>query len=123
MSDFGSWSFEPLVTVPAIRWPGITARQVEQTEWHTTTRDRRCHQTKAGELVGSDIAHGAVFTAVFPVALLAAVVLWAFFERRPPSRWVTWGSKRSPEPVGSIEIEAVEVRVEMTSSGPETGIG
>jgi hypothetical protein len=54
----------------------------------------------------SDNLSGAALTVALPLGLLAAVVLWGFFERRPSSRFggIT---KSAPESVGRPDIEAV----------------
>ena len=51
---------------------------------------------------------GADLTVAIPLGLLAAVVLWGFFERRPGARFGGVSKATGPQPVGRPEIEGLD---------------
>ena len=51
---------------------------------------------------------GADLTVAIPLGLLAAVVLWGFFERRPGARFGGISKATGPQPVGRPEIEGLD---------------
>ncbi len=64
---------------------------------------------------------GAALTVALPLGLLAAVVLWGFFERRPGSRFAVIPNAAGPQPVGRPEIEVVDPGVQPDGGPGEAG--
>ncbi len=67
----------------------------------------------------SHTLNGAVLTVALPLGLLAAVVLWGFFERHPGARFGGLSKARGPLPVGRPEIESGNSRPEGGGRAPE----
>ena len=65
---------------------------------------------------------GAALTVAFPLALLAAIVLWGFFERRPGARFGGISKATGPQPVGRPEIEGLNRGAESERSAPEGSV-
>lgn len=56
----------------------------------------------------SNNLNGAALTVAIPLGLLAAIVLWGFFERRPGPRFGGITKSAGPQAVGRPEIELVD---------------
>jgi hypothetical protein len=65
----------------------------------------------------SNILDGAALTVAIPLGLLAAVVLWGFFERRPGARFGGISKSTGPQPIGRPEIHVQPADTE-GSAGP-----
>ena len=63
---------------------------------------------------------GAALTVAIPLGLLAAIVLWGFFERRPGARFGGISKAAGPQPVGRPQIEGLDGGAE-SSRGPSEG--
>lgn len=64
---------------------------------------------------------GAALTVAIPLGLLAAVVLWGFFERRPGARFGGISKASGPQPVGRPQIEGLDPGAE-SGRGPVEGV-
>ena len=67
----------------------------------------------------SQTLNGAALTVALPLGLLAAVVLWGFFERHPGARFGGLSKAGGPLPVGRPDIETADGGPELGGSGPE----
>ena len=68
----------------------------------------------------SNNAAGAVMTVAIPLGLLALVVMWGFFERRPGARFGGISKAPGPQPVGRPEIDIHDGGAE-SGGGPSKG--
>jgi hypothetical protein len=60
------------------------------------------------ELGFSDSLGGAALTVAIPLGLLALVVLWGFFERRPGARFGGISKVGGPQPICRPEIDVLD---------------
>lgn len=65
----------------------------------------------------SDNIAGAGLTVAFPLATLAVVVLWLFFDRKPGSSFGGLLKTSSEEAAGRPQIKPVDVGVERDGGG------
>lgn len=66
---------------------------------------------------------GAALTVAFPLAVLAAIVLWGFFERKPSRHFGGVSKSSSPEAAGRPEIKGPDLQAEVPAGAGERGLG
>ena len=64
---------------------------------------------------------GAALTVAIPLGLLALVVLWGFFERRPGARFGGVSKATGAQPIGRPEINVVDGGAEVPGRSVEGG--